>query len=247
MRLSLQLYTLREACAADFPGTLERVRDLGLEFVELAGLNGFQARELRSLLDDLGLRASAAHVGPDALRNEPNIVVDEAYALGYRTVVLPWIGTEFYADGWDRCASRIEALARPIVEAGLEFAYHNHDFEFADAGGKPGLDVLYETSDPALIKAQLDTYWVFRGSQDPASYIRKWGSRVVQVHLKDGGEGPEPTDRIAGTGDLEWDSILAACEEAGVEFGAIEMDNPPDDPFESVRRCVEFFHTRGVT
>ncbi len=246
MRLSIQLYTLRDACTADIADALRRVKSFGLEYVELAGLNGLPAAELKSVLDGVGLQVSGSHVDPNDLRDEPGRIVDESLTLGNRTVIVPWIGEEWYRDGWRQCAFRLQDLARPVLVAGLTFAYHNLAFEFAVEGGKPGLDVLFESSSPASLKAQIDTYWVYHAGLDPAAYILKWGGRVVQAHLKDGGTGPEPSDAIAGEGALDFGAILDACAQAGVEFGSIEMDRPPGEPFEAVRRCVEFFHSRGL-
>jgi sugar phosphate isomerase/epimerase len=127
------------------------------------------------------------------------------------------------------------------------FAYHNHAFDFALENGKPGLDVLYESSDPQAVQAQIDTYWVAYGGSDPAAYIRKLRGRVPLVHLKDGTlGGDKPVFLEPGEGELDWSNILAACEESGVEFGAIELDVCPRDPFVSARACVEFFRHAGL-
>ena len=156
------------------------------------------------------------------------------------------MGEDRYREGWDRFAKNLEPLAKKVVEEGFVFGYHNHAFEFKPQNGKPGLDVFYETADPRLIQAEIDTYWVAYGGADPAQYIKKLKGRVPQVHLKDGKLGGKPLYLEAGEGELDWDGILAACYDAGVEFAAIELDTCPRDCLESVRMSAEFFQARGL-
>ncbi|NUQ04711.1 MAG: sugar phosphate isomerase/epimerase [Anaerolineae bacterium] len=248
MQLGVQLYTLREPCASDFHETLRHVAAMGLRVVETAGLHGQSPTTVRGWLDDLGLSAPAAHVGLDFETGEVGPLIEEARAMGYETLVLPWVGREQYADGWDGFARRLEPIARKLREAGLRFAYHNHDFEFERAAdGRVGLDVLFETADPDLVEAEIDTYWVQYAGLDPAAYISKYAGRVPYVHLKDMSSTPDRADVEGGKGILDWEAILAACEGAGVRYGIIEMDNPPGDPIECVRTSVEFFRAKGLT
>src|SRR5579862_2665353 len=124
MRLSLQLYTVRDQLSADPAATYKAVKEIGMEYVEGGGSYGADsAKEGRQMLDDHGLKASGSHIGLDRLEGG--------------------------------------------LEEALEVAYHNHDFEFKNEG-KPGLDVLFESSDPALVKSELDIAWVQIGGRDPA-------------------------------------------------------------------------------
>jgi sugar phosphate isomerase/epimerase len=142
----------------------------------------------------------------------------------------------------------MEAIGGKIRAAGLQFCYHNHAFEFKPEGGKPGLDVLYETADPNLVLAQIDTYWVAYGGGDPASYIKKLKGRIPQVHFKDGKiGGPDPYFCEVGQGELQWDGIIAACKEVNVEFVSIELDTCPHEPLESVRMSVEYIRGKGIS
>ncbi len=246
MKLSVQLYSVRDQCAADFAGTLRALRSMGLRHVELAGLHGRTPEEARRILNGEGLSVSASHVGFERLESDLPAVVAENAALGNDFVVVPWIDKEFYSDGWGPCARRFEPVARALKRAGMRFGYHNHDFELAMENGKPGLQVLFEAADPELVYAQIDTYWVYYGGQDPAAFVRGLAGRVPQVHLKDGHDGDIPRDAEPGSGALDWDSILAACNESEVEMGAIEYDDAPRDPLESVRASVEFFRAKGI-
>lgn len=243
MRLSVQLYTLRDPLAQDLAGTLSQVRTIGLEYVELAGLNGRSAQEWRTLLDELGLKVSGAHIGVDALRDDFDQTIEDAKTLGIPTIIVPWIGPEGGEQGWDSVGKSLEPIAQKVVDAGFKFAYHNHAHEFEG----DGLDKFYAATDPALVQAELDLAWVHIGGQDPAAYVRKYAGRVPVVHVKDYDPAQDPQWRPAGQGILDWDSILAATEEVGVEFGCIELDQSPGDPIEAVRQSFEFFKGKGLS
>lgn len=244
MRLSVQCYTLRSEFEKDVWKTLSAIREIGFNFIELAGTYGWPVRELKTRLDTVGLQVSGSHLGLDALESNLEQVIEDHYTLDCRYLILPWVGEADYAEGWDVLGRRIDAIGERIRDAGLRFAYHNHAFEFADAGGKPGLDVLFENSDREHVLAQLDVGWIKHAGQDPAAYIRHYGARAPLVHLKD--FTPEGKDAIAGEGAVDWEDVLAACREAEVEFGAIEMDHPPGEPIDDVRRCARFYLDRGI-
>jgi sugar phosphate isomerase/epimerase len=245
VRLSVQCYTLRELFAQDVWGTFRALRDLGFDFVELAGYYDLPPKELRAGLDLLGLQVSGSHLGLDRLEGDLEQVIEENYTLDNRYIILPWISKDDYAQGWTAFAKRVEPIAARIREAGLWFAYHNHSFEFEKDGGRPGLEVFFEASDPDTVLAQVDVAWVQHGGHDPAEMIRRLGPRSPLVHLKDLSGEPGPQDAVAGDGVVNWDVVLDACTEAQVEFGTIEMDEPPGDPLEDTRRCLAFFQAQG--
>ena len=247
VRLGVQLYTLRESLERDFDGTLSGLAALGIRHVELAGTYDLGAAGLRSRLDAHGLSACGAHVGMDALRDDLAGVVSDAETLGHRYVVLPWVGEEDYAAGWDELGRTLSAVGASLGAAGLQFAYHNHAFEFAVSGSGTCLDALFAAADSATVQAEIDVAWVGHAGHDAGVLIRRLGSRVPLVHLKDFAGGQEAVDVAAGEGVVPWDDVLAACEEVGTAFGIIELDHPPEDPLESVRKCVAFFQSRGLS
>lgn len=240
MLLSVQLYTVRDCMNADVAGTLARLREMGLERVELAGTYGLPADEFRSLLDTTGLEVSGSHLGLDTLEADIGAVIVDHQTLRCRRVILPWISKEVYADGWAAFGRRLEPIADQLADSGIEFAYHNHAFEFESGS----FGELFETTS-VRVKAQLDLGWVHHAGQSPADWVRRLGDKVTTVHLKDMTSNPESLDCIAGTGTVDWDSALAACREVGVQVGVIEMDVPPGDPLESVEKCLRFFESRA--
>lgn len=245
LQLGVQLYTLRGPMADDFFGTLEQVAEMGLRCVETAGLGGHSADRVRAELDRLGLTAPAAHVGIDLDSDTGPAMVDEARTLGCSYLVLPWVPEEAYVTGWAGFAARLSEVGRRARAEGLKLLYHNHAFEFGpDISGGVGFDVFFDSVDPEAVGAEVDTHWVQVGGRDPADTIRALAGRTPCVHLKD--LAAEGGDIVAGEGVLDWDAILAACAEAGVRYGFIEMDNPPGDPVADVRACVEFFRSKGI-
>lgn len=239
MRLSLQLYTIREPLAADLEGTLRAVREMGLEYVETAGFYDRSASEFASLLHLNGLKVSGMHVGLDVIQNELEELIQNAKTLGSPFVILPWLNDDQRTD-YSALGRRLAEHVKPLRDACIGFAYHNHAFEFD--GGQDGLAAMLD----AGIDGQFDLGWLAVAGHNPVDYLRAHAGRVPLVHLKDYSGNPESHDAEAGSGTLDFPAILSACQELGVQFGAVEMDHTPGPPLESVRRCVEHFHGLGL-
>lgn len=242
MRLSVQLYTVRDAISNDLQGTLAQLKETGLEYVELAGLGDYSLEEWKSALADNGLKVNASHVGLHLFQNDLDAVIAEAKELGYTYAVIPWLGSDIYSAGWDKVAESFLPYAEKLKENGLVLGYHNHDFEFAGNG----LDLFYASAPADLLKAQLDLAWVKIGGADPVDYIQKYADRLPLVHLKDFDPTQKPQWVPAGQGVMDFDAILSATEAAGVEFGTIELDESPADPLDAVRASVQYFHSKGL-
>ncbi|HSI71731.1 MAG TPA: sugar phosphate isomerase/epimerase [Fimbriimonas sp.] len=240
MRLSLQLYTVRDHLANDFRGTLEKVREIGYEYVEGGG-GATSAEEWRSTLDSIGLKVNGFHCPIDQLEKDVTGPIQDAKTLGCRFVIVPWLGDDRRGD-WAAFGRQMTEIGRKIKDAGLQLTYHNHDFEFKDNG----LETLYASSDPDLVQAELDVAWVSIGGGDPVEWIRRMGKRVPLVHLKDYDPTKTPQWQPAGQGVIDWDGVLAACQGAGVEFGPVELDLYDGDPLDAARISYEFFKARGL-
>jgi len=243
MRISLQLYTLRDSLATDLPATLDQVRDIGLEFVEFAGDYGLSPAEWRDHIESRGMKFSAAHIGFDRIRDDFDDVVASCKGMGIDTVVVPWIGEDQYKDGWDAFGRVLQPLGQMLKKEGLQMAYHNHAFEFQT----DGLNGLYGATSPDILNAQLDLAWVHIGGADPVDYIKRFSDRTKQVHLKDYDPDKTPRWQPAGQGVLDMDAILRACEEIGVQYGSIELDESAIPPIEAVSQSFEFFKSKGLS
>lgn len=247
MRLSIQLYTVRDALAEDYVGTLKRIKEIGLEYVEGAGnYGGGSPAEGKKILDDLGLKASGSHVGLDRLQHHLDEVIEEHQTMEIPFVIVPYL-VEADRNDYTKLAGILTPIGTRLKEKGLTLCYHNHDFEFQKLNDETGLEILYSKTNPNLVQAELDLAWVSIGGEDPVENIRKYANRLPLVHLKDYDPDSTPRWRPAGEGVMDWDACLAACADAGVQFGAIELDESPGDPLDAVEKSYGFFYGKGLS
>ncbi|WP_258341445.1 sugar phosphate isomerase/epimerase family protein [Saccharopolyspora gregorii] len=218
--ISIQLYTLRTLLDEDVPGTLRQVADLGYRSVETADLHGRTAAEFRTILDDLGLRATSGHVDLD---DGVDALIEDAHALGHRQVVVPHAVFDT-ADGWRVFADELNEAGRKCRAAGLRFGYHNHDHEFAPVDGVLPYDVLRERTDRRFVHFELDLYWAVHAGQDVLALIDAERDRIRQLHVKDRAPDGEMAD--PGTGTMDFPAIFAHARSA-CEY-IVEHDQPTD-------------------
>ncbi|MHB8636918.1 MAG: sugar phosphate isomerase/epimerase family protein [Fimbriimonadaceae bacterium] len=246
MLLAVQLYTVRDLLQKDLKGTLKALKAMGVEHIEGASGYGLSPEEWKGLMSELGFTVVGGHVGLESLVRNPKAVAAEAKLLGYSCAIVPWASGKNYPGGWKAVGEILNLLSSQLSAEGILGGYHNHNHEMELENGTPGLDILFANTDPGLVKAQIDVGWVNFGGGDPAAYVRKYGNRLNSVHLKDSVRGPEHIDVVAGTGQVDWDKVLAACFEVGCAYGALEMDNPPGDALTSVEKSLDFYRSKGV-
>ena len=232
-RISIQLYTVRDVLAADPAGTLATLADIGYTKVETAGTAGLTAAAFRALLDANGIRATSGHFGIpqpfDATAWRATLA--DARTLGCRYVVHPFFGVD--ANGPIRDAAVWRAFAQDLNragaiarQAGFDFGYHNHHYEFlplADGSGRTPFDLLTAIADPRLVHIELDLYWSWRGTADPVDVIRAHRGRIPQFHCKDMNIDGGFAD--LGTGLIDFRRIFAQSEVAGVREYIVERDD----------------------
>ncbi len=239
--ISLQMYTVRDDAAADFKGTLEKVAKIGYHGVELAGNGGLEANDLKALLNDLGLKISGAHEGLERLESEFGKVVEYHQALGTEFLIIPYLAEERRknAEGWVKAAADMAEVGRRLKVEGLKLCYHNHSFEFQSFGGQYGLDILYSNAPTDALQAELDTYWIKHGGEDPVAYINKYANRLPLVHVKDMEPGEGKAFAEVGEGILDIKGIFAAAQAAGSKWMIVEQDTCKRPPLESVKISLD--------
>ena len=214
LRLAVQLYTLRHRLAQDLEATLGALAQAGAREVELAGLYGRDGAGMRRALDAAGLEACSAHVPLERFEDEPELVLEEAEALGAATVVVPWVPAPPTAEEADALVARVAAASAVAKGAGLGFAYHNHDFEFRplDAGGD-----FWSRLTAAGLDHEPDVGWLTVAGRDPVVVLGELAGRCSLVHAKDVRRTADGSwqDVVAGEGDLDWPAIAAAAAAAG--------------------------------
>lgn len=229
--LSVQLYTVREALAEDFDGTLATIAGFGFDTVEPFGFDAF-ADQLREGLPKHGLSAPTAHVG--LLRGDVDAILDLAAELGIGTVIDPFVDPERWKNAGDiaQTADQLNAAAAKAAARGLRVGYHNHWFEVeTDFDGKTGLDVLAAHLAPEVV-LEVDTYWAYVGGADVPALLKRLGDRVVALHVKDGDGTRDNKKQVAvGSGIIPvWDFIAAAPDALRV----IELDDSEGDRVEAI-------------
>jgi len=233
-KVGLQLYTVRDKMKDDFEGTLAHVAEIGYKEVEFAGYFGHSPADVKAILDRHGLSAPSTHIalaGEDAWQTS----LETAKAIGHEYIVVPWIPEErrkTLAD-WKSVADVFNRAARQAHDAGLQFAYHNHDFEFPKVDGQVPYDVLLQNTDPKLVQLEIDLYWMTKGGQDPLAYFARWPGRIPLVHVKDSAGAPEHKMVDVGQGKIDWKRIFAKQDQAGIKHFFVEHDQPPQ-PFDDI-------------
>jgi len=250
--IGAQTYTLRDflKTPADIRSTMERVRQLGYEAVQLSGLGPIDPGELQTIVAGEGLKVAATHIAYERIVDEPQAVIDEHKLWGCRHVAIGGLPQTYRnAEGFARFARDASAAARCLIDAGLTFSYHNHSFELERVGAsrQTGLEILVEESDPEVFSFEVDTYWIQHGGGNPVSWLRRLRDRMRIVHLKDMEmRGMEQLFAEVGEGNLEWPEILRACAEADIEWYLIEQDRCQRDPFESLGISLDNLRKMGL-
>ncbi|HEY0931706.1 MAG TPA: sugar phosphate isomerase/epimerase [Gemmatimonas sp.] len=234
-RIGLQLYTVRRAMATDVEGTIAAVARAGVTELEFAGYYNKDAAWWKALLKQHGLTAPATHEALPTSDEGWGAIMDRANAMGHKIVIVPSVNAEYRGSraNWQRLAERLNTGATRANAAGLSFAYHNHDYEFAPIEGTTGYEVLTTQTDPAAVKLELDIYWAVKAGHDPLAIIARWPGRVVACHVKDAGPAPERAMKDVGAGTIDFKTILTKGRASGLNHWFIEHDNPTD-PIASV-------------
>ncbi|MDP3773761.1 MAG: sugar phosphate isomerase/epimerase [Gemmatimonadales bacterium] len=233
--LGVQLYTVREEMRRDIERTLARVAEIGYREVEFAGYFGRTPRQVRAMLDANHLVAPGAHVGLDTLEGDAaERTIEAARVIGHDYLIVAWTPAAWRRslDDWRRVAERFNRAGERTRAAGIQFAYHNHDFEFRELEGRVPFDVLCEATDPRLVRIELDLFWIVHGGGDPLAFLRRWPGRVPLVHVKDRTADGRMMD--VGAGVIDWRGIFARRRQAGIRHFFVEHDEPAD-PWASIR------------
>ncbi len=247
-RIGLQLYTVRDQMQADLPGTLARVAATGFKEVEFAGYFGRSPAQIRDLLAQNGLTSPSTHVPIDLMRKDWQKTLADAKQVGHQWVTIPWLAESDRGnlDAWKRLAAEFNGAARIARDAGLRFAYHNHDFELAPLPPAAGatapsipMEVLISETDPALVDFELDLYWLTKGGAVPTTYFAKYGKRFPLVHVKDSKGPPDHVMTEVGSGSINFRGIFAEGEKAGIQHYFVEHDQPAD-PMASISTSYKY-------
>lgn len=241
MKLSIQLYSLREESAKDFVGVLEYVAQLGLQGVEFAGYYGLRAEELRSHLDRLGLVCSSTHTSAQDIFEKTEETIALHKTLGCKYVIVPGYPMPDAAAAAD-LAKEFLKVKEQFAENGLTLGYHNHGAEFKKENGVYLMDTLMTEADRQIVM-ELDTYWSTQAGVDTPQYMFDHRDILPLIHLKDG-DGENLASIGEGTVDIQ--RILDTAVATDVEWVVLENDDPKPNGFEDAKRSMENLKNKYV-
>ena len=234
--IGLQLYTVRDQLAKDIEGTIAAVAAAGITELEFAGYYNKDAAWWKALLKKHRLTAPSAHMPLPPTDDGWDKQFATANEMGHQIVIMPFLMPDQRKtkDDWKRIADRLNVAGKKAKAAGLEFGYHNHDFEFAPIDGTTGWEIITTQTDRSLVHLELDLYWATKAGQDPIAIMQKWSGRVTCVHVKDIGPPPARDFADVGAGSIDFKTILAKGRKMGLKHWFIERDVSPD-PLASIR------------
>lgn len=256
--MGLQAFTIRDALAEDVLGSLKIVKALGYEDLELYGFDadkgayyGYAAADFKLVLDDLGLSSSSCHYGfsdyIDAPTKELKKYVDKcitgAHALNHSYITWPWMTPEQRTvTTFERLPDLLNVIGEQVNQAGLGFAYHNHDFEFHTYGEKTGFDIILNGTDASLVKIQLDLYWAVHASEKtPKELIAMAPERFVMWHIKDMDKVTRDYSEL-GNGSIDYGKMIPALDASALDFYYLEQGgNFAKNSIQSITDSALFF------
>lgn len=271
--VGIQVYGLRdylENTPENFKDIMQKVKDMGYDGVELAGLYGLEPAYVKEVLDEVGLIPISAHVAFAEMMENLDQIIADYKVIGVKYLVMPYMAEEYRPvnpDGFAKFIPLLNEVGEKIHNAGMTFLYHNHDFEFVKLpDGQYGFDVMYDSIPHDNLMPELDTCWCDVATGQPSEFIRKYTDRIPVVHLKDyikkgevknmykligiDTEEEEETGyfgfRPVGFGQMIWEPILDAVIDANAEFVIVEQDEHYEwDALDCARKSREYLKILG--
>ncbi len=260
--VGLQLYTIRDAMAADALGSLKKLSDLGFKNLELANYSdgkfyGYVPKEFKKIVNDLGMDVLSSHTQVEAagitLDNAKKMADDHA-ELGVKYCVQPWVNEpDRNIESYKKMVGDWNEVGKIMKQVGIQFAYHNHNFEFQNIDGiVPYYDIYMKEMDPDLITMEIDLFWVNKAGQDPVEMFKKYPGRFQLFHMKDMHTKQDPfydvvKDDVSpvGAGVIDFKTILASKDVAGMKYLFVEDDNQGNGkPFEGLEISINNLTTK---
>jgi len=237
---SIQLYSIREQTAQDFPGSLKRLSEIGYTGVEFAGYGNLPADEMRRLLDGFGLKSVGTHAPLERLSANLDEELEYNHTLGTEYIIVPYSPIKSKDDTL-RLAESMNDIGGKCLAAGFKFGYHNHDHEFLldDAGGLCLLDILFDNLNSKFIM-ELDVFWAAAAKTDYPAYMKKHKDKLRLLHIKqiECLDSKKCVDLDQGI--IDYNEIIALGKELGVEHFILEQEEFPGDPFDSIKRNYDY-------
>jgi sugar phosphate isomerase/epimerase len=248
--VGLELYSVRNALKDDPMGTVRQVAAMGYQCVEFYApyfdWTEPQTKEMKKLLDDLGVRCDSTHNSssyftPENLKKAR----DMNLILGSRYVVMSSSQPKPGLDGWKEVADTLNSTAEQLEPSGLKTGYHNHELEFTPVDGKRPIEILAKNTKPSIM-LQLDIGTCLKAGSDPVAWIRANPGRIRSIHCKDWSpEAGKGYTVLFGEGSADWKNIFTAAESVGgVEYYLVEQEGSRFSEFDTAKKCLQTFRAK---
>lgn len=257
--IGLQLYTVRDLMGKDPLGTLAKVAQIGYNSVENATYTGSQkfygmdAATYKKTLKENGLAATSGHyrMGEETekgaivngtILHEWQRAVDDASAIGLKYMVCAYLSEKERGnlDHYKELADIFNKAGETCKKSGIQFCYHNHNFEFEAQDNILPYDILLDKTDKNLVKMELDLYWVKKAGQDPLALFAKHPGRFPLWHVKDMSNTSEQSFAEVGSGTIDFKTIFQHKNESGMKYFFVEQDKCPGSPFDSITQSFNY-------
>ncbi|MBP5597650.1 MAG: sugar phosphate isomerase/epimerase [Pseudobutyrivibrio sp.] len=272
--VGIQVYGLRdllENTPENFKNVMTKVKEMGYDGVELAGLYGLEPKFVKETLDEVGLIPISAHVAFQEMMDDIDKVIADYSVIGVKYLVMPYMAEEYRPanpEGFKEFLPLLNQVGEKIHKAGMTFLYHNHDFEFVKLeNGKWGYDEMFDAIPAENLQSELDTCWCDVATGEAPEFIKKYTDRIPVVHLKDYikkgevknmykliGIDEEESEgdtgyfgfRSVGFGQMLWEPVLEAALDAKAQWVIVEQDEHYElEPLECARRSREYLKILG--
>lgn len=246
MKLAAQMFTVREFTASEneVADTLGRLKKIGYDAVQVSGLQYYNPKSLKKMLNDLGMTVCATHTPVDRILTDTEAVIDEHRLLETKYVGIGWYAPQNTLDDCKRVLDAFAVAEEKMAAAGMKLLYHNHEHEFIKLDGVRAIDYFRENTDADKFGFIADLYWVQFAGESPLRFIKEFAGRVPVVHFKDMRAVPRDSEKTRmseiGYGNMDYVSLCGACKSAGVEWAAVEQDVCDGDPFDSLRKSYDY-------
>ena len=255
MTYGVQMFMVRKMAEKDLAAAFQAIHAAGFDQVELYPIAYHQpAAQLRKLLADTGLYAVSGHF--DYTGRDTS--VEYAHALGLRYLVCPMLPEDqkLSLDGFKKAADWFSQWGQSSQKAGIQFVFHNHDYEFKPISGSNGWTVLMQGTDASLVKLELDLFWLLTAGQNPAEMLRRYASRTVLVHMKDrvaGAPGSFMVDAKAtsyctelGKGTTDWPALLRQARRQRIQYAYLDQDDTTIPVEQSMRESRAYLKKLAI-
>jgi len=246
--VGVQLYTLRDQVSKDPRGTIQKVAGIGFKEVESFGYNngkyfGLTAKEYADLLKENNLSHPSGHYGMGNIATWDK-AIEDAVTAGQKYMVIAYLveNDRKTIDDYKKHAATFNTAAEKCKKAGIQFAYHNHDFEFIDMNGQTGYEVLMKETDKSLVKFEMDIYWVAKANHDPIELFKKHSNRFPLWHVKDMDKTEKRSFTEVGNGVIDYKKIFENAKKSGMQHFFVEQDISAD-PLASIQKSFEYIKT----